>query len=216
VAAGDIMTATPALHGDLVIFAAYDGKVQAVSAKDGKSRWTYDAKLAVPGDLTVAGDRVLLGSRSYDLISLDAATGKEQWKHYYWFSWIESPPVVRDGVIYTGSSDATNVYALDLADGSLRWKTAVPGYSWQRTAVSDDLVIAGTVGTGAFPGSRSGSLAALDRATGEIRWLYLDPPSEETAKARKEWGFGASPVIADGVAYAADLNGKVYAFPLRM
>ena len=33
VAAGDIMTATPALHGDIVIFAAFDGKVQAVSAQ---------------------------------------------------------------------------------------------------------------------------------------------------------------------------------------
>ena len=143
---------------------------------DGATRWTYDAKLGVAGDVVVAGDRVLVGSRSYDLIALDAATGKELWKHYYWFSWIESPPVVRDGVIYTGSSDATNVYAINLADGSLRWKTAVPGWSWQRTAVTDDLVIAGTAGAGAFPGSRAGSLVALDRATGAIRWLYLDPP----------------------------------------
>jgi len=215
VAAGDIMTATPALYGDSVIFAAFDGKVQAVSAKDGAPRWTYDAKLGVAGDVVVTGDRVLVGSRSYDLIALDAATGKELWKHYYWFSWIESPPVVRDGVIYTGSSDATNVYAINLADGSLRWKTAVPGWSWQRTAVNDDLVIAGTAGAGAFPGSRAGSLVALDRDNGAIRWIYLDPPTEEIVKASKAWGFGASPVIADGVAYAADLNGKVYAFELK-
>jgi outer membrane protein assembly factor BamB len=212
VAASDIMTATPVLHADLVIFAAYDGKVQAVSARDGSPRWTYDAKLAVAGDLAVAGNRVLVGSRSYDLIALDVNTGKELWKHYYWFSWIESPPVVRDGVVYTGSSDATNVYAIDLADGSLRWKTPVPGYSWQRTAVNDELVVAGTVGAGAFPGARAGSLVALDRATGAIRWIHLEPPSVETKKG--DWGFGASPVMADGVVYAADLNGRVYAFSL--
>jgi len=215
VAAGDIMTATPALHGDSVIFAAFDGKVQAVSSKDGSPRWTYDARLGVAGDVVVAGDRVLVGSRTYDLIALDAATGKEVWKHYYWFSWIESPPVVRDGVVYTGSSDATKVYALNLVDGSLRWKTAVPGWSWQRTAVSDDLVIAGTAGAGAYPGSRAGSLVALDRSTGAIRWIQLDPPSKETVEAKKAWGFGASPVIADGRVYAADLNGKVYAFALN-
>lgn len=215
VAAGDIMTATPALYRDLVIYAAYDGKVSAVSARDGKPRWTFDAKLAVPGDLTVSGDRVLLGSRSYDLISLNAATGQEQWRRYYWFSWIESPPVVRDGVVYTGSSDAVNVYAINLADGALRWKTAVPGYSWQRTAVDEKWLVAGTVGAGAFPGSRAGSLVALDRATGAIRWVHLDPPSAETAKAYKSWGFGASPVIADGVVYAADLQGKVFAFELE-
>jgi outer membrane protein assembly factor BamB len=195
-----------------VIFAAFDGKVRAITATDGKPRWTYDAKLAVAGDVVVAGGRVLLGSRSYDLIALDAATGKELWKHYYWFSWIESPPVVRDGVVYTGSSDATNVYAINLSDGSLRWKTAVPGWSWQRTAVDDERVIAGTAGVGAFPAARNGSLVALDRRTGTIRWVYLEPPSEEIVKASKGWGFGASPVIADGLVYAADLNGRVYAF----
>ncbi len=214
VAAADIMTATPALFRDMVVFAAFDGKVQAVSAIDGKPRWSYDAKLAVAGDVVVFRDRVLLGSRSYDLIALDAVTGKELWKRYYWFSWIESPPVVRDGVVYTGSSDATNVYAIDLADGTVRWKTAVPGWSWQRPAVNDEMVIAGTAGAGAFPGPRAGSLVALDRATGSIRWIYLDPPSEEIVAAKKGWGFGASPVIAGDVADAADLNGRVLAIDL--
>jgi outer membrane protein assembly factor BamB len=215
VAADDIMTATPALHGGNVIFADYAGMVRAVSAKDGAPRWTHDAKLGVPGDVVVSGDRVLVGSRSYDLIALDAATGKQLWKTYRWFSWIESPPVVRDGVLYTGSSDATNVYAYNLGDGSLRWKTPVPGYSWQRIAMSGDLLVTGALGKGAYPASRNGALFALDRATGAIRWMYLDPPAEETVKAGNNWGFAASPVIGDGVVYAADFNGRVYAFELR-
>lgn len=215
VTAGDMMTATPALYRDLVLFAAFDGKVQAVTAREGKVRWTYDAKLAVPGDLVISGDRVLLGSRTYDLIALDAATGKEQWRHYYWFSWIESPPVVRDGVVYTGSSDAVNVYALNLADGSLRWKTPVPGWSWSRTAVNDKFVVAGSVGVGPTPGSRSGGLIALDRSSGAVRWLYQEPPSKDVIEAKKNWGFGASPLIADDTVYAVDLNGRLYAFELE-
>jgi outer membrane protein assembly factor BamB len=215
VAADDVMTATPALHAGNVIFATFGGKVRAVGARDGTERWTHDARLGIAGDVTVADGRVLVGSRSYDLIALDAATGKELWKHYYWFSWIESPPVVRDGVVYTGSSDATHVYAINLADGSLRWKSAVPGYSWQRTAVNDEVVVAGTVGAGAFPGPRAGSLVALDRTRGAIRWIHLDPPSKQVVDAKKSWGFGASPVIADGVVYAADLGGRVFAIELH-
>jgi outer membrane protein assembly factor BamB len=215
VAADDIMTATPALHDDLVISADYAGKVRAVSASNGSARWTYDAKLGVPGDIVIAENRVLVGSRSYDLIALDANSGKELWKAYRWFSWIESPPVVRDGVLYTGSSDATNVYAINLADGSLRWKAPVPGYSWQRIALTDDLLITGTLGKGAYPASRNGSLFALDRETGAIRWMYLDPPSEEAVKAGRNWGFAASPVMGEGVVYAADFNGRVYAFDLK-
>ena len=214
-AADDMMTATPALYRDSVLFADFAGKVRSVAASDGTLRWTYDAQLPVAGDVVVADDRVLVGSRTYDLIALDAATGKEQWKHYYWFSWIESPPVVRDGVVYTGSSDATNVYALDLANGTLRWKASVPGWAWSRTAVSEEVVVAGTAGVGEYPGARAGSLIALDRQSGAIRWLYLDPPPKEIVAAKKGWGFGASPVIAGDTVYAVDLNGRVFAFALR-
>lgn len=215
VAAGDIMTATPALYRDLVLFAAYDGKVSAVAARDGAPRWTFDAKLAVAGDLAVSGDRVLLGSRSYDLVSLDAATGREQWRRYYWFSWIESPPAVFDGSVYTGSSDAVHVYARALADGALQWKTAVPGYAWPRPAINKEWVVAATIGGGPFPGPRAGALVGMDRVTGAIRWIHLDPPSEEMAKAGKAWGFGSAPVIADGVVYAVDLQGTLRAFALE-
>ncbi|HET7809911.1 MAG TPA: PQQ-binding-like beta-propeller repeat protein [Steroidobacteraceae bacterium] len=214
-ASGDIMTATPALYGDLVIIADFAGTVRALSTKDGAPRWSYDAKLGVGGDVVVAGDRVLVGSRSYDLIALNAADGKELWKHYYWFSWIESPPVVRDGVVYTGSSDATNVYAINLADGSLRWKTPVPGYAWQRVAIYKEWLIAGTVGQGKFPGPRAGSLMALDPGNGAVRWIYLDAPTGEMAKSRENWGFGAAPVVGDGAVYAVDLKGRVYAFELK-
>ncbi len=207
----DMMTATPALYRDTVLFADYKGIVQAVGASDGKQRWSYDARLPVAGDLVVDDNRVFVGSRTYDLIALDAANGKELWKHYYWFSWIESPPVVRDGVVYTGSSDGVGVFAIDARDGKLRWKAAVPGWAWPRTAVGKQLVVAATVGAGAYPGNRAGSLVAIDRASGAIRWMYLDPPSAETLAKKAEWGFAAAPAMSDGVVYAADLQGRVHA-----
>jgi outer membrane protein assembly factor BamB len=213
VAAGDIMTATPALWRDLVIFAAFDGKVRAVAARDGAPRWTYDARLAVPGDVVVDEDRVLVGSRTYDLVALEAASGRELWKRYYWFSWIESPAVVRDGSIYTGSSDATAIYTRDRS-GTLRWKTAVPGWPWPRVAVDGDWLVAGTVGAGKYLGARTGALVALDRGTGAVRWIHPGAP-DPAAAAAATWGFGAAPLIADGVVYAAGLDGNVSAFSLR-
>lgn len=88
----------------------------------------------------------------------------------------------------------------------------MPGWAWARTAVSDDLVVAGSVGVGAFPGVRSGSLVALERTSGAIRWLFVEPPGKEVVEKKAEWGFAASPLIVDGVVYAVDLNGRVYAF----
>ena len=81
VAAADIMTATPALHGDLVIFAALDGKVQAVSAKDGQPRWSraiFKDFGAQPGYFgagsspIVEGDKLLVnaGGRGAGIVAL--------------------------------------------------------------------------------------------------------------------------------------------------
>jgi hypothetical protein len=72
-------------------------------------------------------------------------------------------------------------------------------------------VVAGTVGAGAYPGSRAGSLAVLDRKSGELRWLVLNSPSQSEVEAKKEWGFGASPIATDEMIYAVDLSGRVYA-----
>jgi outer membrane protein assembly factor BamB len=207
----DMLTATPALYRDLVLFANFKGVVQAVDRNTGKKHWTYDAKLPVAGDLVVDGDRVFVGSRTYELIALDAANGKELWKHYYWFSWIESPPVVRDGAVYTGSSDGVGVFAIDARNGKRLWKADVPGWAWPRTAVGERLVVAGTVGLGAYPGPRAGSLVGIDRASGAIRWLYLEPPSAATLEKKAEWGFAAAPALGGDVVYAADLQGRIYA-----
>ena len=132
----DMITATPALRGDTVVFGSFDGSVRAVKTEDGTERWSYDARLPVSGDVVIAGDRVLAGSRTYDLIALDANSGKEAWKQYYWFSWIESPPVVRHGIVYTGSSDATECSRPIFAMGSDAGKPTCPatlGHEWLST-----------------------------------------------------------------------------------
>lgn len=207
----DMITATPALSGNSVIFASFDGVVRAVKASDGTEQWSYDARLPVSGDVLVAGERVLVGSRTYDLIALDAKSGQEVWKHYYWFSWIESPPVVDEGIVYTGSSDATGVFAIELASGTRKWKADVPGYAWPRAAVDRRIVVAGTVGQGPHPGARGGALLGIDKGSGQARWMLLEAPSALTLEQKRDWGFASSPVIANGIAYAADLNGTVYA-----
>ncbi len=214
-ASQDLVTATPALRGNRVFFASFDGSVQALNAKDGKRQWRYESKQPISGDLVVDGEHVFAGSRSYDLIALDVRTGAERWKHYYWFSWIESPPVVREGVLYTGSSDATGVYAIEAATGQRRWRTNVPGYAWARPAVSDRLVVAGTVGQGPHPGRREGALVAMDRQSGKIVWMHLEPPSQTTVDNEEEWGFASSPIIAEGIAYAVDLKGTLHAIEAR-
>ena len=193
----DMMTATPALYRDLVLFADFKGVVQAVAASDGKTRWTYDARLPVAGDLVIDADRVFVGSRTYDLIALDAANGKELWKHYYWFSWIESPPVVRDGVVYTGSSDGVGVFAIDARDGkrALESRRYRAGHGRVPQSASK-LVVAATVGQGAYPGLAR-RLARRDRSRERCDPLAV-PRAAERDDAGEEGGVGLRGRARDG------------------
>ncbi|HYD71518.1 MAG TPA: PQQ-binding-like beta-propeller repeat protein, partial [Candidatus Binatia bacterium] len=117
----DLVTATPALTREGVYFGGYDHRVYALSRTDGRELWRFDAEGIVPRDVIVADGNVIAGSRSYDIFAINAQTGAQAWRRYVWYSWIDSPPVYADGRIYSGSSDAVNVFAFDAATGARVW-----------------------------------------------------------------------------------------------
>jgi outer membrane protein assembly factor BamB len=205
----DIVTATPVLDRGRLVFGSFDGKVYAVDSTSGRKLWTQDTHGAVTSDLAIFGGHVLAGSRSYDFSALDLRTGRPAWTRYFWFSWVEAAPSVVGSTIYIGSSDSLRVRALDGRNGAVRWAARLPGWAWPKPAVGGQTVYAAYVGTRQpYIGPRDGGFAALDRATGEVKWLY-PAPSVEGAKF---YGFASAPVRGKGMVYAADLEGRVLAF----
>jgi outer membrane protein assembly factor BamB len=207
---GDMVTGTPAVHGDLVLFSSFDKYAYAVKADDATLQWKRDLKGELPSDVVIAENRALIGSRSYDLNALEPSSGETRWQRYVWFSWIESAPNIRDGIAYVGTSDALKLFAFDVKDGRMAWERTLPGWSWSRPAVQDNCVIAGAVGAKAYSMPREGALLAISRTNGAIQWMFPAPPVE----GAKQWGFGSSPVATARAVYAADLSGRVYAFSL--
>jgi outer membrane protein assembly factor BamB len=208
---GEPVTSTPVVERDRLFVAGYDGTVRALSTADGRTVWTYDTGQPIPADLALAGGRVLAGSRSYDLVALDAANGQPRWTRYLWFSWVDSAPVVDDGVVYLGSSDATSVFAMELASGQPRWQTRVPGWAWPQVVLAGDRLVAVTASHGTFRPGYFGAVVALDRRSGEIVWLNrLARPG-----TKLEWGYGAAPVADENFVYVADLSGRLSAIPIR-
>ena len=149
----------------------------------------------------------LAGSRSYDLVALDAVSGETRWQYYYWFSWIESPARVVDGIAYVGSSDALSVFAFDLKSGRLHWQRKVPGWAWPQPAAHGDEVYVATIGIGDARGRRQGAVTAVRRDTGEITWVHKGTP----IAGSPQWGYAAAPATDGRFVYAADLAGRVVA-----
>jgi outer membrane protein assembly factor BamB len=207
-ASGDSVLSAPAVEGGRVYFGSYDGSVYALDAATGRALWHHDTAKPVVSTPALSGDRVIVGSRSYDLLGLDAATGAAAWKRYLWFSWVESSPVVRDGIAYVGSSDAAALYAFDARSGRPVWKTDVWGWAWGQPAVTEGRVYMGTSALGGYLVSHRAGILAVDRATGAPAWRYLAPPAAE----KQAYGFTGSASVGGGRVYAAGLDGKVYAF----
>lgn len=203
----DIVTSTPALTRDAVYFGGFDHFAYAVSRADGRVLWRYDTHDIVPRDAVVAGDNVLFGSRTYDIVALNARTGERAWFRHIWSSWVDSPPVIAEGRIYTGTSDALAVFAYDEATGRPIWKRPLPGWTWGGVAVGSHSVYTGVVG-GPYGAARAGGFAAVSRADGTLRWR-LDAPRPDPLIV---YGFAAMPVVSGSRIFAADLNGNVYAF----
>ncbi|MFC7196447.1 PQQ-binding-like beta-propeller repeat protein [Halosimplex aquaticum] len=79
----------------------FDGRISALSAASGSTRWqtTLDGPIQRPP--AVEEDRVYVEQFFGDLVALDRNTGKIQWN--YEMEGGDSRPVAADGVVYTGS-----------------------------------------------------------------------------------------------------------------
>jgi outer membrane protein assembly factor BamB len=167
----------------------------------------------VTSDPAPYGDRVVIGSRSYDLEALDARRGTPRWRKYFWFSWVESSPAIYKDVVYVGSSDAAKVFAVSGATGKSLWEADALGSGWGRPAVTETTIYQGAAGVLRYSAPHRGVVLALERQTGAVRWWYeVKPPQLAEPPTTTAYGFAASVVVGDGRVFAPGLDGRLYAF----
>jgi len=196
----------PAVADGRVFFGSYDHFVYALDAKSGFLLWKSDTLEPVVSSPIVARGLVYVGSRSSDLFAFDAATGAVRWDYFFWSSWVESSARVRGGVLYVGSSDYQQVFALDAADGNERWRSDVDGSVWSTPAVTRERVYVGVAGVADYFIAHHGAFYALNRHDGKAVWRHSFPQQGTT------WGVATSPAVADGRVYFGALDGTFYAF----
>lgn len=194
-----------------LLFGTMDGSVVLLDHENRREIRRLKTGGGVVTTPVVIGDRIVAGSRDYLLHAFHLANGDPAWKFSFWFSWIESTPAVRDGLLYLGGSDYARVSAIDPVTGQARWGTVVHGLTWGTPLVTERHVFAGTVNQN-LPGTlidhRAG-LVKLDRATGAVLWRLELPNAPEG----KFTGYAGGPVLADGKVVVAGLDGFLAAYP---
>lgn len=169
--------AAPTLHGGTA-FLTRTGETMAVDRRTGEVRWSYAAG-TTGSTPTAVGDRLYLGAKS--LLALDGATGERLWRADAVPDHAGELAAIEDTVF--AQSDGT-LFALDAADGSVRWQTDLDQASYGGPVVGDEMI--------ALMGS-NGLLQVVSRSDRSDRWtVQFDRAAQ------------APPAIADGVVYAVD------------
>ena len=150
---------------------------QPAAAPPGEWRpWRFRMSNDVWGTPVV--DNGLLYVTSFEVHALDVASGRRQFKTRD-VAWTMA---VSGGRIH--ASDGPSLFALDAADGTERWRTAIDGWVYSVGAG------AGTVVTG----TRGGGVQAWDAGRGTLRW-------ERTGAQTEFESPGAGPAVEDRVVY---------------
>jgi outer membrane protein assembly factor BamB len=169
-----------------VYFSAGDDGLYCVNAIDGTRVWHYrgdEQKLHIDTPPAVSNGRVFAGSgyRTLALLGIDAGTGAELWRTPVGLRSFGPPLVLGDRVVYglgTGNlvedvsaeseegippetAPAGAIVCVEAATGKEVWRYETP--KSVHTALAADA-------RSIYASSKDGSVFAIDRATGQLRW----------------------------------------------
>jgi len=206
-----------------------DAELVCLEAATGRVRWLRPTPLHIESSPAIEGELVVAGAGAIEtgpdhkpqgdpqgrghpgyVFGVRISDGQELWR--YPVIDPESSPVIQDGIAFIGSGlNGGGVVALKIAEGlsekdRLAWKTATPFPATGSVTLDGDLVLVGC-GNGDFvfaAPNPQGTVLALDRASGNVRWSAKMPDAVLGTIA-----------VRDGIAICPSRNGEVVALDLK-
>ncbi len=216
VGGGDGHTLNPPVvnEGQLFTFNT-KGQIIALDAATGKQNWRAELNLReedlelFTGGLAAAADRLFVTTPTGEVLALSAKDGSEIWRIDLAVP-IRAAPTFFGGGLFVTSHD-NRLFALNGANGKL---------VWTHSGIEESLSLLG----GAAPAAAYGVIAAaysggdlyiLKGADGEYLWHDAFAGSKAGDPFSGLNAITAPPVLADGIAYAVNVNGRLTAFHLQ-
>ncbi|MGH6691156.1 MAG: outer membrane protein assembly factor BamB [Gammaproteobacteria bacterium] len=194
--------------GDVLYTADHEGRVSAISAKDGKKLWRQSLKLNVGGGPGVAGGRLGVGTLDGELIALERQDGKLAWRAPV-AGELLSPPT-GTGEVLVAHSLSGRIYGFGTGSGQRLWSfdRNVPTLTLRGNAgplIAGDRVLTGL---------DSGKLIAADIQNGQVLWeTAVSLPAGRTELERLV-DIDTEPALTSDTAYVASYGSNLGAVDL--
>jgi eukaryotic-like serine/threonine-protein kinase len=212
---GGNVRATPVLDNGILYVGSWDKYFYALDAQTGHLRWKKFVGGEVQSTALVDNGMVYTASRKASVVALDAQSGENRWEFSYGTNnWVESSPILNNGIIYVGSSMYKVVIGLDSQTGTISTWFDSKAMHWSKPAILDNMLYIGgewaTKDVDSIGGLYGLSLlddkfASFDHA----QWYF--PVSRTLEPEGIFYGVASSPVIISGIIYFGGLDGKLYA-----
>jgi outer membrane protein assembly factor BamB len=232
----------PVYDAGVVFFTTGEDRLYAVEARSGRWRWHYERE--VPEGFTirgqsgaaVAGGRVYAGFSDGHVAALDARSGDVLWSQKVgsegaYLDADGTPVLAPDRKTLLVSAYNGGVYALDAADGTVRWRYPVEGAT--RVTIDEHRIYFASPGEGVHALDFSGRLVwrqavrqgALSTPVPAGRYIVVTASDAGVYVAARDsgrllaffragGGVSAEPTVAHGGLYVVSNTGFLYAAAL--
>jgi outer membrane protein assembly factor BamB len=170
--------------------------VLALDSETGAERWFFATGGSVAASPAIAADNLIVPAKDGTVYAIRRSSGTEAWRAAV-DAGVSSPAVRGDTVFVGGGSFGAGgrVTALDVATGAVRWSFTPNGPVQSSLSYADGEVLFAT-------NTAQGTVYALNASSGAARWTFVTSPAAYAL---------SSPVVADGLVFAASDNGHVVA-----
>jgi outer membrane protein assembly factor BamB len=198
---------SPAVAGDSVYAAAYDGAITRLDAGSGKQLWRINAGERLTGGVGSDGKLVAVGSGKGEVLAFDV-NGTALWKTQV-SSEVLAAPQVADDVVVVRSADG-RIFGLDATDGKRKWY-----YQRSTPALTVRSPVGISISRGvAYAGFAGGKLVAIQLDNGAVRWEATVSLPRGTTELERVTDVIGLPVVTEREVCAVAYQGRIGCFDL--
>jgi outer membrane protein assembly factor BamB len=199
----------PAVVGDRIFVAAFDGDIEAFNRLDGDSLWDVEIDANITGGVGAGGGIVAVGTKDGLVWGLNADTGEVLWKTPVNAEVLSAPQT--DGAVVAVVTVDGHVRGLDAKTGAVRWTFAAasPPLTLRASAapvIVNDLVIAGFA---------NGRVIAVSVEDGKPVWEVRAGIPKGSSEIERLIDVASDPVFSDGNLFVVSYQGVLSAIDVQ-